>query len=160
MSAHGYYGRITPGELDAVRKDPELEQELEQTLFDVGDHKTWFIDAAWDGLRYLLALGGAQVDVHGGTPVSDFEWSNDGPARYLTADQVKEIAAYFQATPAEHLAAHYDPAAMAAAGLYGPWDREDGAEDNLRWLQSEYEGLAVFFEAAASAGDAVITMIG
>lgn len=160
MSTHGYYGRITAEELDAVRKDPALEQELEQTLFDDDEHQTWFIDAAWDALRYLLAMGGAPVDVHGGAPVSDFEWSNDGPARYLTPDQVKEMAAYFAATPAEDLAVHFDPAAMTAAGLYGSWDRADKAEDDLHWVQAEYEGLAEFFAAAARAGDVVITMIG
>ena len=160
MSAHGHYARITPRELDEARKGPEFEQELEQTLFDTSDHETWFIDAGWDGLGYLLAMDGAPVDVHGGTPISDLDWSNDGPARYLTADQVKEMAAYFQATPAEHLATHYDPADMTAAGLYGSWADEDKAEDSLRWLQFEYKGLAGFFEAAATAGDAIITMIG
>jgi hypothetical protein len=160
VSTHGYYGRITPEELDAVRKDPEFEQELEQALFDNDDHETWFIDADWDGLRYLLNMAGAPIDVHGGTPISDFEWSNDGPARYLTPEQVKEMSAYFLATPPELLTSHYDQAAMTAAGLYGSWDREGKSEDDLLSLQNEYKGLAEFFAAAASAGDAIITMIG
>jgi hypothetical protein len=161
VSAFGYYARITPEELDEARKNPEFEQELEATLFDTDDHETWFLDKAWDGVRYLLNMTGAPIDVHGGTPISDFEWSNDGPARCLTPDQVKEMSAYFQATPPEHLASHYDPAAMTAADIYPSiWDREDDAEGNLRWLQNEYEGLAGFFAAAAGAGDAIITMIG
>ena len=162
VSASGLYARIAPRELDAVLKDPQLEVELEQTMFETDDYEYWFVDAAWDGIRYLLTMAGAPVDVvRGGTAISGFEWTNDGPARYFTVEQVKEATAYFQATPWERLAGHYDPAAMTAADVYpAGWDRAGKAEDNLHWLKVSIEGLAEFFAAAASAGDAIITIIG
>jgi uncharacterized protein DUF1877 len=162
VSTNGLYARITPEELDRVLKDPELERDLETKLFDDGDYERWFIDHAWDGLSYLLTMNQAPIDVVcGGTPISDFEWTNDGPARYLTADQVKEMAAYFRATPWQDLARHYDPAAMEAAGCcHSLPDDEDEAGDNLHWLGLVLEGLAEFFAQAASVGDAVITILG
>jgi hypothetical protein len=156
------YARVTSEELDAVLRDPVLEQELETKLFDDGEHAVWFLDHAWDGIRYLLTTGGAPTDVvRGGTPISDYEWTNDGPARYLTADQVKEMAAYFRATPWQRLASHYDPAAMTVADVYpSGWDKKGSAEDNLHWLKVTLEGLVEFFASAASAGDAIITILG
>ena len=162
MSTDGLFARISREELDRVLNDPELERDLETKLFDDGDYERWFIDHAWDGLSYLLTMNRAPVDVvRGGTPISDFAWSNDGPARYLSAGQVKEMAAYFRATPWQDFARHYDPAAMRAAGVHHslPYG-EDKAGDNLDWLGLVLDGLADFFAQAASADDAIITILG
>jgi hypothetical protein len=155
VGAIGLYARVTPEELDRALKDPEFEQHLEETLFDTKDHRVWNIDKTWDALSYLLIMAKAPIDIiRGGTGISDYQWCNDGPARYFTTDQVKEMAAYLQATPWQHFASHYDPAAMTAAGIYG-WDAK-----SLDWLQAELEGLGKFFAETASAGDAIITIIG
>jgi hypothetical protein len=169
MGMYGEYARVTPGELDRALKDPQWEQELEESLQEspyteegeasADGSRVLSLDKAWHGIWYLLqAEGRAPVDVvGGGVPISDHEWGY-GPARYLTAGQVKEAAAYLQATPWEVLALHFDPAAMAADGIYPTvWDRQD--EDHLGWLKACYAELAPFFAAAASTGDAVIVWI-
>ena len=156
MSAEGYYGRVTPEELGEAVRDREFEERLEETLFDDDGHDTLCIWKAWDGIKYLLTAAGAPIDVIlGGTPISDLDWSSQGPGRYLTPDQVKQMAAFFQETPMERLAAHFDPVAMAAAHIYTV------QPDNADWLEGvNYEFLVEFFATAASAGDAIITMIG
>lgn len=156
------YARVTPDELDRAVNDPAYERDLETRLFDDGDYECWFLPS-WEELHHLLTMAKAPIDVVlGQTAISDNDWSSYGPARYLTANQVTEAIAYFRATPWQHLASHFDPAAMTAAGIYDAsyWDREDKAQDALHDLKLELEGLVEFLAKAAGAGDAVITILG
>lgn len=162
MGYEALYARVTPDELNRTLNDPRYEEDLETRLFDDGDYERWFLPP-WEELRYLLTMAKAPLDaILGEAAISDFDWSSQGPARYLTADQVRAMTAYFRATPWQDLASHFDPAAMAAAGLHDAerWDTADKAQDALHGLKLELEGLVEFLAKAAHAGDAVITILG
>jgi hypothetical protein len=163
----GEYARVTSGELGRVLDDPQWGQEfldaLSETAYsrqqEPGDGRVLDIDKAWNGIWYLLQeAGGGPVDiVGGGVPVSDID-RGYGLVRYLTADDVRAGSAHLQVTTWESLASHYDPGKMSSADIYPSiWDQGDEALDYLR---VNYEALAAFFAAAASAGDAVILWIG
>jgi hypothetical protein len=168
MSMIGEYARVTTGELGQVLGDPQWGQELLDELSETAyprrqeepdDGRVLDIDKAWNGIWYLLQkAGGGPVDiVGGGVPVSDID-RGYGPARYLTADEVRAGSAHLQATTWESLASHYDPGKMSSAEIYPAiWDQGD---EPLDYLRVNYESLVAFFAAAASVGDAVILWIG
>jgi hypothetical protein len=118
------------------------------------------IDKAWGGLHYLLCSvtdTGRQslsLAVLGGTEIG--EDHGYGPARYLSASQVKAVAAALSAMTHETLRQRYDAAAMNEAGVYpGRW--EDGHDnDSLDWLLQAFDELRRFYQGAADRGNAVI----
>ncbi len=118
------------------------------------------LDKAWHGLHYLLcgaaepAPGPLGQAVLGGTEVGDD--LGYGPARYFTAPQTSEIAQALQAPGLEAaLRARFNPAAMTSLGLYpGGWDA-----NGVAWLIDAFHTLSDFYAAAATAGQAVVTVI-
>lgn len=72
---------------------------------------------------------------------------------YLAPDRVKPTADHLGATPFTKVAGRYDPAAMGKAGVQDA-DRLDGAARD-KVLKPAYKGLADFFKAAATEGQAV-----
>jgi hypothetical protein len=118
------------------------------------------LDKAWHGLHYLLcgaidatasALGQA---VLGGAEIG--EDLGYGPARYFTIVETSKIAQALQAPDLEAtMRARFDPAAMTPLGIYpGGWDEE--GDD---WLIDAFHALRDFYNAASTAGQAVITLI-
>ena len=168
MGMIGEYARVSPEELERALEDPQRGQELFSRLSAAAyprgqegpdKERALDVDKAWHGIWYLLReAGGGPVDVvGGGSPVSDVD-QGYGPARYLTAEEVRAGAAHLEATAWESLADHFDPVMMDSADIYPSiWDRGDEAIDYLR---ANYKSLVGFFAAAASAGDAVILWIG
>jgi len=121
------------------------------------------MDKEWHGIHFLLTgdpwstkgpygqviLGGKEIGPDLGS----------GPARVLTAPQVKEIAAKLRAMPAETLMARYDAEEFTKAEIYPDviWERE-GIEA-LNWLIGGYRNLVDFYARAAAQGKAVILAI-
>jgi len=161
MSMIGEYARVTPQELDQILRDPQWGQDFVDGLCEAypgeggaAGQRVLDVDKAWNGIWYLLnAVGGAPVDVvGGGEQVSDDDWGY-GPARYLTADDVRAAAAYLRETTWEALASHFDPAHLQAADIYPAiWDDPHA----LDYLRENFQCLVAFFAAAATVGDAIV----
>jgi hypothetical protein len=147
--------------LGELQKNPDL---IEEYLFpDDGDSEPpnyIDLDKAWHGIHYLLtgqADGGElpqSLAVVGGE-----EFGPEvgyGPARFLTAPEVKSVAAVLANLPAQSLASRFDPNDMAAKQIYpdGIWVR-DGKEA-LDYVLDNYQQLKTFYREAAERGDAVI----
>lgn len=119
------------------------------------------IDKAWHGIHFLLTgevstatppLGDA---VMGGTPVGEDE--GYGPARLLSAEQVKAVAEALKPLTREIVAARFDAEAMANAQVYPSiWDEGEGALD---YLMMHYDELRAFYLRAAKRGDAVLVSV-
>lgn len=162
MSMVGCFATVRPQKLKELRADPNL---LEEYLYpDDGDaDENWplycDLDKAWHGIHFLLtgrADGGEEPlswAVLGGT-----EFGPDvgyGPARFLTPEQVRIVAAALQALPSSMLANRYKPAQMDAAGIYPEIWVRDG-DEGLSYLLESYKQLQTFYNDAAARGDAAL----
>ena len=128
MSMMGQYRRITLGQLydlqDALRDNPAALSEYlypEERSYDKPDPQLE-IGRAWHGIHFLLnskryegKLPLVNV-VMGGTEIG--EDLGYGPVRYLTPDQVKEVAAALSRIDRAELRERFDPAVFEAAGIY------------------------------------------
>jgi len=87
-----------------------------------------------------------------------FGWDRGyGPARYLTAPQVKEIAAALAPISTETLRDRYDPATLEAMALYphGDW----APPDCLPAVLHAFMELQQFNTQAAVAGDGMLLLL-
>ncbi len=122
--------------------------------------KSVSLDKAWHGLHYLLcgaaepAPGALGQAVLGGDEIG--EDLGYGPARCFTAAQTSEMAQALQAPSLEAtLRARFNPAEMTSFGLYpGGWD-----VNGVTWLIDAFHILRDFYAEAATAGQAVVTVI-
>jgi hypothetical protein len=119
------------------------------------------IDKSWHGIHFLLT-GSAW----GGKPplfnavLGGREFGPDlgyGPARYLTPDQVKEVAVALEAITKETLRARFDPRAMTEANIYS-W-HEDKGEEGLEYFLEYYLEVRAYFSAGASQNHGMILCI-
>jgi CRP-like cAMP-binding protein len=113
------------------------------------------LEKSWHVLHYLLTgkpeeapppLGDA---ILGGTEIGDD--LGYGPARFLTAQQVREVAKALAAVSNEDLASHFDLDAMIAARIYPV---RDGTE--LEMAQHYFEHLTRYYADASTNGNAML----
>lgn len=142
---------------------PSLLEELktsaatrEEWLGDPSELNAHSLDKAWHGLHYLLtgvagdAPGALGQVVMGGKPLSSDDMGY-GPARYLTADEVKAIAKALKAVTADDLRARFDGKRMDQDGVYPHiWER-DGASAQADILE-HFERVKSYYARAAKAG--------
>lgn len=152
-----------PGVGDAILKRmTDRAAALRQPAQQKGkpEGKSISLDKAWHGLHYLLcgaaepAPGPLGQAVLGGAEIG--EDLGYGPARCFTAAQTSEIAQAMQDPGLEAtLQARFNPAEMTLLSLYpGGWD-----VNGVAWLIDAFHTLRDFYAAAATAGQAVITVI-
>ncbi len=161
MSMSGEYLRVTPDELARLRASttsivdylyPEDEHEhpTERRL-DVGK--------SWHAIHYLL--NGVPWEgepprlnaVLGGEPIGDDDLGY-GPVRFLTAEEVRDVADALEDAPVFVLLENFDHEALTNAEIYPhAWRGEDWERD---YVSTHYSELAAFFRAAARAGDAML----
>lgn len=153
MSMIGRYKRISTQELDALLAQPdrllgllypEAESEYGEGHLD--------IDKSWHAIHFLLNddpwQGSAPLHnaILGGAIVSD-EDMGYGPARYLTAAEVEEVAEALQHISEERLWMKFDPEQLQAARIY-PHDWQSSLEE-LEYLTENYRRLKQFFRDTA-----------
>jgi len=119
------------------------------------------IDKSWHGIHFLLtgsARGGSPplyYAVLGGREFGmDFGY---GPARYLTPDQVKEVAAALDGITKDSLRARFNPKAMTKANIYS-W-LEDEGEEGLEYFLYWYVEVRRYFLDAASKGNGMLLCV-
>ncbi|HLN65023.1 MAG TPA: YfbM family protein [Symbiobacteriaceae bacterium] len=129
---------------------------------DPEDPTGCYVDKAWHGIHFLLNGAAYTGDgplfnvVLGGTEIG--EDLGYGPARYLTADQVREAAAAFGAISDDELRQRYNPRAFEDADIY-PNIWVDEGDEALDYVMEYLTQLRAFFLAAAQAGQAMLLYI-
>ena len=164
MGMVAYLAPLTAGQLDELRGEPDSIQEL---LFP--EENTYAppkgsidLDKAWHGIHWLLtgdAWGGEPPlawTIVGGEDIGDD--MGYGPARVVTPEQVRQVAAALANFDDAALARNYDPVAMDAQQIYPTIWTRDG-EEGLAYLQHYFRILARFYADAAKRGDAVLQWI-
>src|SRR5690242_9065614 len=119
---------VAPESIGRLQSDKEA---LTSLVFKASREK-FEMEKEWHGIHFLLTgdpwstAGPYGQVILGGREIGpDLGY---GPARLLTAEQVKDIAERLQAMPAETLRARYDATSFTKADIYpGMWERE-GAE--------------------------------
>jgi uncharacterized protein DUF1877 len=164
MSMIGNYRRVTPDELKMLIRQPSLIADFLYPPDGSGPPPDRYldIDKAWDAINFLLTgssepgappLGNV---VLGGTCLGDVDVGY-GPARYLTAIEVGEVARALRSVSEADLQGRLDLEKMREAGVYpGVWEDR---EEELEYLHYHYPPLVEFFIAAAQLGDAMILYI-
>ncbi|MEU5908782.1 YfbM family protein [Micromonospora sp. NPDC047467] len=149
--------RLSAEELAAVLADPEKVG----TLFQGGPDEL-DLDKAWHGLHYLLTgdtyeiRGDVGPAILGGDPIGPD--LGMGPARLLTSDVVRAVAAALGTLDEATLRDRYDPAALSDAEIYPHiWDDGDDEFDN--YLLPHFTALRDFYRTAAERGEAVLLAV-
>ena len=160
MSMIGNFLQVSPSELQALIDDPSSveefiypEEEERENCID--------IDKAWHGIHFLLtgdawegALPLSNV-VLGGTEIGgDVGY---GPARYITADDVRAVTEAIADLTPQDLAKRYDASALTRNEIYPEiWDEGD---DAIQYLTTYYESLRDYFLDASSRGNAMLKYV-
>ena len=115
------------------------------------------IEKAWHGVHYLLcgtideAPGVLGRAILGGTSIGPDR--GYGPARYLTAAEVRELAPALSQITKELLLERYNAETMDRLKVYpGHWDDPE----NREWLAEAFGDVRNFYEKIAAKGNAVL----
>jgi hypothetical protein len=155
MSMIGMLYGVTAAALEAAFDAGEPDESGELTL-DV--HKSW------DALNVLLATSADRLANRWEPDVLDpllggTEFGEDlgyGPARYLTPEQVAQVAANVAAIDDDEVRRRFDPDAFTANDVYGAdWSYPDELDELLERASE----VRAFYRAAADAGLAVILLL-
>lgn len=155
--------RLSSDELKAVQADPATVETL---IFNDDDPDTpgagLDLDKAWHGIHFLLTGSawepgeGPGAAILGGDEIG--EDNGYGPARLLTPEAVRSIAAGLETVEIETLRARYDPDSLAAADIYPTiWD--EGADAFDGYLAPYYTTLRDFYRTAAQNDQGVLLAI-
>ncbi|MCX5208526.1 YfbM family protein [Kitasatospora sp. NBC_00240] len=157
MGMYVSFTRMTPAQLEQAAHDPDWAAEYLDAYYGDGGpcDLSGGLDKAWAGLQFLLDAAEVPVEfLMDGFPIRD-----DGTLFGWSAEDVRELAKELRAVPFERLAAHYDPARMAAEGVY-PNVWEFRPEEELDHLRGSYESLVGFLDSAAASGSAAVMTFG
>jgi hypothetical protein len=155
MGVVAYFTAVSRKQLAGFLADPgklERFRQRERSSID--------IDKAHEALRCLLGracteeawktvskaiFGGADTQVEAAY----------GPIRYLTAEEVREVADALSAISPKDLMVVYSAEALTAVDDNGSWLWED-PERALEYLLPHYQSLVAFYQAAAREQKAVL----
>ena len=166
------YRRIAPAKFEELRSNPDLAEEFFYGDGVFGDRTSVYtddidttsdlsIEKEWQAIHYLLTGEVAFDDasqteppvrnvVMGGTPT---EWeATYNYVRFLTPDEVKEVANFLNDTPIEVLRAHFDARGKTKIYTQG----SSWSEDNWELLMRVYAHLVKFYNQAAAQGEVVL----
>jgi hypothetical protein len=80
----------------------------------------------------------------------------DGPARYIWAEEVREISTALASVTHEDLRRRYDPADLKAGWPLTPVDDEEDEESVFSELESYFQLLVAYYRIAAARGNAML----
>jgi Domain of unknown function (DUF1877) len=153
-------GTTNPTELEKTRAEilHELQSAGVKLPGEGADNEGLSLEKSWHSLHYLLTgkteeapppLGYA---ILGGSPIGDD--LGYGPARFLSPEQVREVAVALSELSPEDLAQRFDLDAMSAANIYACTD-----EDELEMAQHYFSKLVQYYSDATAKGNAMLLWI-
>ena len=164
MGMIGNFAAVTPRQLQSLIEEPSQTVDFLYSK-DAEDKPTGRldIDKAWQGIHFLLTGEPYSNEsflakaIFGGEEVGDD--LGFGPARYLTPEEVNEVATALRDVSREDLVERYIPRAFEEANIYpaGIWESEGSVA--LDYLLSNYESMVAFYALVAERGDAMLLSI-
>lgn len=168
MGMNATLRRLSDDDLSTLLDDPDLVSGYltgAQAPDGFGPFVELNLEEAWHAIHFLLTgsawAGKAPLNF---VATGGHELGEDrgyGPARSLTAGQVRKLAAALDRYPTAALLQRFDPAALTAADVYpGIWSRPGPERDPRDYVGAHYDELRKFVMEAAMAGQALIISIG
>ncbi len=150
-------GRDDPATVETLLYgDPDEEDGMPDPELDLN------LDKSWHAMHYLLTgtawdvSEGAGAAMLGGDEIG--EDNGYGPARLLTSDTVRVVAAALDAIDVDNLRKRFVPEALAAADIYSAiWTQTD--VDFGSYLAPYFVQLRSFYGRASASGQAVLLAI-
>lgn len=134
---------VSAADLELAMKHKDCAAELLHGFTRPETDPDGYLDKSWAGLKYLLEAADTGIDLFfTATPLPLDGYSGWDP------DSVAHTAELLRKTSFDTLAAHYDPVAMDAMGVYPRIWVRDG-NDGLAYLRSHYAHLVEVFAHAA-----------
>jgi Domain of unknown function (DUF1877) len=159
MSMTGGYLQVTGEQLQAMIDDPDSLDELLEPAIMGG--KGLNVDKAWQGIHFVLTGDAWSGEpplsnvVLGGTEIG--EDLGYGPVRYLTPEEVAEVATALAPIDADEFANRYDPDELAGNDIYAfDYDHPD---DELEYFKDAYVELRGYFQDASAKGNAMLVFL-
>jgi|SRR5579859_329131 len=151
-------GPVTdPEEIAKVRAKilQELESVGAKVPGDGPDEDGLSLEKSWHTLHYLLSGSAEEADSPPGNAILGGKQIGPdlgyGPARFLTPNQVREVAAALKKVSNDDLARRFDLNAMKAAKIYACKD-----EGELELAQHYFQHVVQYYTEAASRGNAML----
>lgn len=127
-----------------------------------GEVDTIDLDKAWHGIHFLLTGTAWEGEpplnflMHGGTVIGEVEVGY-GPARGMTAAEVKTVAGALTGIDEAFMRARFDPAQMTQLDIYpGIWDRDPAEDDSFGYCMEYFGAVRTFVMRAAERGAGLI----
>ena len=137
--------------------------ELPGLLLSAGEGEATDLDKAWHGLHWLLTGSAKERPLPlgfllaGGATVGDVDVGY-GPARTLSAAEVRAIHAALAKQDDAALRARFDPAALAAADVYPDIWLDDG-DEAFAYLREHLAALRACLDRAAARGHGLVVWL-
>ena len=159
----GNYRRVAESELSRICADPNsISDFLYAESNDDTERRDLDIDKSWHAIHFLLNDSPWEGKypfvcvVMGGECIGDQD-VGCGPARYLTVQQVKDVANSIGKISSSELLEKFDASRMNDEDIY-PHEWSDSSEER-DYISQNYSALVCFFKNAADANDAMIVYL-
>ncbi|WP_246427855.1 YfbM family protein [Paenibacillus phyllosphaerae] len=150
----GHLMQITPASLADILQG----EETVEAYMEAEEIESLYLDKSWHAIHYILngkAWEGEEPLVHvilGGTPIGeDYGY---GPPRYLTPEQVEQVAQALTGLQGAELIGRYNPDLMAQQDIYPQIDWDD--EEEQQYVFDYYWSLVDYYKAAAASGNGML----
>lgn len=128
----------------------------------LGEVEATDLDKAWHGIHYMLTGTAWEGEpplnflTQGGTVIGEVEVGY-GPARGMTAAEVKVVAGALAGIDEAFMRARFDPAQMTQLDIYpGIWDRDPAEDDSFGYCMEYFGALRAFVMRAAERGAGLV----
>lgn len=145
----GFFARLLGSKPD------DVETDLPDLTYAVGEGIETDLDKAWHGIHYLLTGTAWEGEeplnfiVCGGTSVGDIDVGY-GPARVIQSNGVKTIISALRDIDENRLRGRFNPTEMMNLEIYPDiWDRDPEEDDTLGYCVAFYADLRRFLSKAA-----------
>jgi hypothetical protein len=150
---------LSPEEQEKARNEMLKQLSAEGAGFGIGGDQNGFnLEKSWHVLHYLLTGKAEDAPPPFGNAILGGQEIGDdlgyGPARFLTPEQVRDVASALASLAKEDLARRFDLDAMMKAKIYPVRD-----ESELELAQEYFEPLSRYYSDAAAAGNAMLLYI-
>lgn len=163
MSMIGNYCRVSESLLATICANPD---SISDFLYSDDDQEPngsrLDLDKSWHAIHFLLTGSQWEGDyplvcvVMGGECIGEQDVGY-GPARYLTSQQVKEVATAIEKITASKLLEKFDAERMNQEEIYPHGWRN--SQEERDYIGQYYSSLVKFFKDTADAGDAMIVYL-
>ena len=157
MSMIGQMVQVPPEELENLAGDADAINDL---LMGGGGYS---LEKMWQALHVMLT---GDPEMGGDPPLAWAILGNEeigedlgyGPARFLTPDEVQEVAAALAGVTHEDMKEGFDPKELEESDLY-PDIADEDPDELFDELMIYFDGLVEYYSAAAESGNGMLLAI-